>query len=246
MAKDLFSAQAADYSRWRPGYPPELIGYVVSFAQERELAWDCATGNGQAAIMLAEHVRRVQATDLSAAQLKHARPHAAVTYSQSPAEHTPFAGNSFDLITVAQAYHWFDHRAFCAEARRVGKPGAIVAIWGYGMGRCADKSIDKAVMEFYANETGPYWDEARQYVETAYRSVYFDFEEIPVTKNFSIRMEWSIRHLEGYLHSWSATQQFIKLKGYNPVDGFIAQLKAHWKDETYPFTFPLFLRMGRV
>src|SRR5215213_1501492 len=110
MPKDFFSKQAADYAKWRPGYPKELIEYIISFVQHRNTAWDCATGNGQAAILLADHMDHVFATDLSAEQLKYAKPHPKITYSQSSAEHTQFEPNTFDLVTVAQSYHWLDHK----------------------------------------------------------------------------------------------------------------------------------------
>jgi ubiquinone/menaquinone biosynthesis C-methylase UbiE len=246
MPKDLFSQQAADYSKWRPGYSPELIEYIVSFVQDRKVAWDCATGNGQAAVMVADHFEQVFATDLSNEQLKYAKEHPRVIYSQSPAEHTGFADGTFDLVTVAQAYHWFDHKAFCDEVRRVCKPGAAVAIWGYAMCHCEDKTVDDIVHDFYVNVTDPYWDDARKYVDEEYKTVYFDLDEIPVTKSFPIHTRWTIRNLEGYLNSWSATQKFIKVNGYNPITGLIEQVRPHWKQEEYAFEFPVFLRLGRI
>lgn len=247
MPKDLFSQQAAGYAKWRPGYPKELIEYIVSFVPNRNSAWDCATGNGQAAVLLAEYMNQVFATDLSAEQLKHARLHPKITYSQCSAEHTPFEPNSFDLVTVAQAYHWFDHRAFCAEASRVCKPGAVVAVWGYGLCIAADAAITALIRRFYVDTTGPYWDAGRKYIDEQYQTVYFGFTEIPVTQTFSIKMQWSLRDLEGYLNSWSSVQQYIKVNGHNPVEPFIDEASNHWPaSNTLQFEFPIFLRLGEV
>ncbi|MGB8195173.1 MAG: class I SAM-dependent methyltransferase [Chitinophagaceae bacterium] len=245
MAKDLFSKQAAEYARSRPGYPHEFIEYIISFAHDRDIAWDCATGNGQAAQLIATQFDQVFATDLSAEQLKHAKPHPKVIYSQSPAEHTGFADNSFDLVTVAQAYHWFDQPAFCREAKRVCRQGALVAVWCYSMCIARDEAVDELLQSFYL-ETGPYWDEARKQIDNEYRDVYFDFKEIPAEKKFFIHCQWTIDALEGYLNSWSATQKYIAVHGHNPIDAFIEQLRPFWKTETIVFEFPLFLRMGRV
>jgi ubiquinone/menaquinone biosynthesis C-methylase UbiE len=247
MPKDLFSEQAADYAKWRPGYPTELIKYIISFVPHRNTAWDCATGNGQAAILLAEHMDHVFATDLSTEQLKYAKQHPKITYSQSPAEHTQFGANTFDLVTVAQAYHWFDRQAFCTEATRVCKPGAVVAVWGYGLCYASEPLITELVRRFYEDVTGPYWDAARKYIEEEYKTVYFGFNEIPVNQQFSIKMQWALRDLEGYLNSWSAVQKYIKVNGHNPVESFIDEVSNHWPSkEKLQFEFPLYLRLGQV
>jgi ubiquinone/menaquinone biosynthesis C-methylase UbiE len=246
MPKDLFSQQAAHYSKWRPTYPPELIEYIVSFVPERKLALDCATGNGQAALLLAEHFEEVIATDLSNEQLKYAKPHPKIAYKQGPAEHTDFAENTFDLITVAQAYHWFDHKAFCQEAHRICKPGGVVAIWGYDLCFAQDPAVTNLIVHFYKDITGPYWDEGRKYIDDNYKTVYFDFKEIPVTKTFSIRTTWTIHDLQGFLNSWSAVQKYIKVNGHDPVEPFIRELNTIWsEDRRMEFQFPIFMRMGR-
>lgn len=246
MAKDLFSKQAATYAKWRPGYPQELADHIVSFVQNGDTAWDCATGNGQAAVMFAEYFEKVFATDLSNEQLKYARPHPKVTYSQGAAEKTDFPDNIFDLVTVAQAYHWFDHEAFCKEAKRVCKKGAVVAVWGYDLCRTPDDTINDLIVSFYRDVTGPYWDSARKYIDEHYQTVYFDFGEITSEKTFSIYTQWAIDDLRGYLNSWSAIQKYLNVHNNNPIDDFIDEVRPHWKEKVMTFEFPLFLRMGRV
>ncbi|MBS1563715.1 MAG: class I SAM-dependent methyltransferase [Bacteroidetes bacterium] len=253
MSKDLFSKQAATYAKYRPGYPAELVDYILSFVQQRDRAWDCATGNGQAAILLSARFREVLATDSSEKQLQQAAVADNIHYSVSLAEQTGFPPDSFDLITVAQAYHWFQFDAFEQEVKRVGKPGGVIAVWGYNIPLCGVTAIDQLIQHFYTKTVGSYWDAERKYVDDYYRTVPFPYEELPV-KEFSIRVDWTVDDLPGYLNSWSSVQHFIKANGYNPVDALAAALRAIWPlkeglDETpavLAFRFPVFIRLGRI
>ncbi|GMV03761.1 MAG: hypothetical protein AMXMBFR53_00430 [Gemmatimonadota bacterium] len=103
---DHFSGHAELYRRHRPSYPGELYTWLAGISAEHGLAWDAATGNGQAAAGLAEHFRQVLATDASRQQLAHAQAHPAVRYALAPSERPPLADARVDLITVAQAVHW--------------------------------------------------------------------------------------------------------------------------------------------
>ena len=94
MAKDLFSKQSDLYARYRPTYPKELYEYILSFVKEKNTAWDCATGNGQAAVVLADHFKKVIATDISAAQIDKAIKKDNIEYSVCSAESTPFSSNT--------------------------------------------------------------------------------------------------------------------------------------------------------
>src|SRR5262245_43157313 len=123
MAKDLFSKQSDLYAKYRPTYPKKLYEYILSFVIERNTAWDCATGNGQAAVILSDYFKKVIATDISAAQIEKAIPKENIEYSICSAELTSFAENTFDLVTVAQAYHWIKWKEFKKEVTRVCKPG---------------------------------------------------------------------------------------------------------------------------
>src|SRR5882724_4468735 len=126
MAKDLFSKQAEVYARYRPHYPPELFDYILQFVEQKDQVWDCATGNGQAAVELAKHFKHVFATDISEKQILQAVPRENIEYSVASAESSGLPAASCDLITVAQAYHWFNFETFREEASRVGKKTALV------------------------------------------------------------------------------------------------------------------------
>ena len=247
MPKDLFSTQAEDYAKYRPSYPQELIEYILNFTTERNLAWDCATGNGQAAVLLAPYFQKVIATDTSAKQLALAVAAKNVDYLVSKAEQTSFADNSFDLITIAQAYHWFQFNEFEKEARRIAKPNCIMAAWCYNVPACSYGIINSLTRHFYTSIVGPYWDAERKYIDENYQTIPFNFDELP-SKEFSIRVKWTKEDLTGYFNSWSSVQHFIKANNYNPVNEMATQLATAWPSEIneVEFIFPVFLRIGRI
>ena len=243
--KDLFSTHASIYAAFRPTYPKELYDFIFSRLNGRQKAWDCATGNGQVAGYLADYFREVYATDISQQQLNNAVKKDNIFYSVSPAEKTGFSDHEFDLITIAQALHWTDRDGFYNEARRVGKEGSLLAIWGYAF-LTINPDIDKITMNFYTNIVGPYWDEARRLVEEEYRSLSFPFKEIESPK-FDITATWTLNHLAGYLESWSATQRYIKETGKNPLPEVLTQLERVWtKGDNKPIRFPVFLKLFRM
>ena len=246
MAKDLFSAQTSFYAKYRPTYPRELYAFIMGFITTKEVAWDCGTGNGQAACILSEYFKQVKATDISASQLSAVQLQDNIDYLLCPAEKTPFADRTFDLVTVAQAYHWFHFDAFGEEVKRVSKPGGVLAIWGYNLIVTLNDALNKAMLAFYTHIIGPFWDSERRYVEQNYETVPFGFPLI-TNKTFSIEYNWFKRDLIGYLNSWSAVQHFIKAENYNPVDRFAIELATIIReDELLPVSFPIFLKLGRV
>jgi SAM-dependent methyltransferase len=245
MSTDLFSGHANLYAAFRPTYPEELYTFIFLHVSSRECAWDCGTGNGQVARRLAQDFSRVCATDISAEQLDNATMHSRIEYSVSAAEKTTFPAGSFDLITVAQALHWFDTDLFYAEARRVAKKHAAIALWGYGHIVINDQ-IDPLLRHFYANVVGKYWDDARRHVETEYQDIPFPFDEIQ-SPRFYIEQEWTMLHLVGYLESWSATQKYIRETNVNPLRELEPELKKYWGDaEKINVRFPVFLKLGRI
>lgn len=243
MAKDYFSGHSKLYATFRPTYPDALYEFIFSHVKQFDVAWDCATGNGQVAQVLAKHFKQVFASDISSEQLKHAHQANNIVYRAEPAEHTSFTGNQFNLITVAQAIHWFNRANFFQEVARIAKPDAILAVWGYA--NCmVNPEIDKFFFHFYQNTVGPYWDKARVLIEEHYRTIVFPFEEIPAPP-FQINVQWNLDQFAGYITTWSATQKYIQATGVDPVPEFIGQVKPYWR-LTMPVTFPVFLRLMRV
>jgi len=246
MAKDLFSKQSDLYARYRPTYPKELYDHILSFVKEKNIAWDCATGNGQAAVVLADHFKKVIATDISAAQIEKATLKDNIEYLVCPAELTPFEENTFDLVTVAQAYNWIKWGEFKNEVTRVCKPGAVIAIWTYNRNKIGDKNIDDAVYSFYENVTKTYWDYERKYVEELYETVEFDYELLPV-KQFETTLNWQREDMIGYISSWSAIQKYIKVNGHSPIPIIEEEINKLWPEgEVKKVSFPIYLKLGRV
>jgi len=242
--KDNFSKQSVGYAKCRPVYPQQLYDFILSNVTNKQTAWDCGTGNGQAAKEFAKIFDKVYATDISQKQIENAIKEDRIFYSVQPAEQTNFPDNSFDLITVAQALHWFQFDDFYMEVKRVAKPDALFAAWTYSLLRIS-KEIDPLIVAHHFNTLGEYWDAERKYVDEEYRNIPFPFTKID-TPVFYIEYEWTTEELKGYLNTWSGLQKFIAVKQYNPVDGLMIDIKSLWKQEKMKIHFPVHLLMGRI
>jgi SAM-dependent methyltransferase len=243
MGKDLFSDHAKQYAAFRPTYPQALYDFIFSHVQNFDAAWDAGTGNGQVARDLSKRFEKVIATDISGKQLENAFQARNIFYFQT-GETVLFSMQKFDLICVAQAIHWFDREKFYGEVKRVGKPGAVVAVWGYGLFNSLPE-IDSLIQNFYINTIGPYWDKERKLVDEEYKTITFPFSEID-TPNFSLAFEWTITELQGYLNTWSSVQKYLKENEINPVEKLIEQIRPVWGSEKIEIKFPLFLRLGKM
>src|ERR1051325_1096525 len=206
--KDLFSQRASLYTRFRPDYPPELIAFAASVATKHDAVWDCGTGNGQAAVALAEHFANVIATDASAEQIARARPHDRVEYRVARAEASGLDNESVDLVTVAQALHWFDREAFFSGAHRVVRAGGALAVWSYGDPLIDEPAVDAVLQHFNHERMGSYWPVERGAVGEAYRAIAFPFVEV-TAPSFTLEREWTLDELLGYLRSWSAVTRYM-------------------------------------
>lgn len=241
--KDLFSTDSASYAQFRPKYPDALFNELASRTRERIAAWDCGTGNGQAAVALGMRFDRVYATDLSPAQIKSAEPHHNVVYGVGTAEQSGLRTHSVNLITVAQAYHWFDHAKFIQEAKRVGQPGALVAIWCYAL-MSISPEVDRVVNDIYERDLGEFWEPERRYVESGYRDLPFDFQPVKLPA-FQMQESWSLGQLLGYLGTWSALKTYQAKRGGNPVMERKTELQIAWGSELKrTVTWPLSVRAG--
>lgn len=214
--KDFFSSQAAVYAQSRPDYPPALFQYLSSLCKEREIAWDCATGNGQAAIGLAPYFEKVLATDASDAQIQHCFKHEKVRYSVEAAENNSIANQSINLITVAQAAHWFHLQAFYKRVEAVLKPSGVLALWSYSE-PLLHPQIDALLEWFMYGYLADYWPNDRLLVRKKYRTIEFPYKQIG-TPNFYCVKNWTLRQFLQYALSWSATNRFIQQHQVNPVE----------------------------
>jgi ubiquinone/menaquinone biosynthesis C-methylase UbiE len=244
--EDCFSKHAELYARVRPRYPDELFQFLASQAPGKTLAWDSATGNGQAALSLVKYFEHVVATDASAQQLENAYSDPRITYRAAKAEESGLEDSSVDLITVAQALHWFDLEFFYHEVKRVLKPKGVLAAWSYRLPLFAPE-IDELCRVLFEEIVQPYWSPKVKYVEEEYKTIPFPFEEIKAPA-FAARVEWRLSDLLGYLESWSAVQKFMEVRGFNPIQEISADLSNHWGDAARVRNghLPLYLRVGRV
>jgi SAM-dependent methyltransferase len=241
---DHFSRVSDAYADFRPTYPPALFDWLAGIAPATGLAWDCACGSGQASVDLAARFRQVVATDASAAQLAGAVVHERVIYREAPAEASGLPEGSVDLVTVAQALHWFDRPRFYAEVARVLKPGGILAVWSYGVQTVEGEAVDAVVQHYYREVVGPYWPPERRLVEEGYRSLDLPFDEF-LAPHFEMSVHWPLERLLGYFASWSATGRYLKATGENPVLALAERLAPVWGEGVRRVTWPLAVRVAR-
>jgi SAM-dependent methyltransferase len=243
---DHFSRTAGEYASYRPRYPEPLFHWLAKQVPDRQRAWDCATGSGQAALALAPYFREVVASDPSVAQLVHAARAATVRYVAMTAERPALADGSISLVTVAQALHWFDRAAFFAEANRVLVPGGLLAVWRYGLVSMDDPQVDAIVGRFYSGTVGPYWPPERALVETGYAQLDFPFEEL-ASPPFVMETQWSLAQLAGYISTWSAVGRYRAALEKDPLPALVRELEQVWPDagESRIVRWPLEVRLGR-
>ncbi len=244
--EDHFSRHSETYVRHRPTYPNELYSYLASIVPHRRLAWDCGTGNGQAALGLAGYFDRVLATDASAEQISLAPYHSKVQYRVARSESAGLEARSAALVTVAVAVHWFDLDEFYAEVRRVLSPDGVIAVWCYSL-PASEPTIDGILERYFREILAGYWPDRFHYVAEQYRTLPFPFEEMkpPI---FSMETAWDVTDVLGFLQSWSGTANYEKRSGDNPIGQILPQLNDAWGrgSERRTMGWRLFLRVGRT
>ena len=242
--KDHFSGHSSSYAEYRPTYPNSLFSFLADCCVQLGLAWDCATGSGQAALSLTPYFEKVVASDASEAQIEAAESNPKIEYHVAAAEASGLDDDSIDLITVAQALHWFDIPGFFDEAQRVLAPGGVLAVWSYK--RCfVDSDCDEVINELYTNIVGPYWPPERKLVDEGYRSIELPMPSIS-SPEFAMKAHWSADEMLGYLLTWSSSQRYLKERGSNPLALIEDRLRAIWGDGRREVAWPLNLKIGRV
>lgn len=242
---DHFSRDARSYAEFRPRYSAPLFSWIAGLPAGRRVVWDVATGSGQAATMLTPHFDRVIASDMSIAQLRARLREPRVHYLAALGEASGLRGGRVDLVTVAQAYHWFDPTRFHREVSRVIAPRGALAVWCYGVMHISP-DIDAALTRFYDGTVGPYWPAERRHVETGYRHFKIPIDEVAAPP-MRIEADLTLPQLLGYLRTWSAVGGYIKARGSDPVAAFGRELGAKWGNpaSARQVTWPISVRAGR-
>lgn len=249
-AQNHFANVANQYATFRPTYDPELLCALVKLTGHHTfpapiVALDIAAGSGQATLHLAEYAQTVIASDLAHSQIASMPPHAHIHRYVARAEASALPDHSVDLITVAQAMHWFDIDAFHREVNRILKPNGIVAVWTYAL-LSATPAITNIIHRLYQHTT-PWWPADRAHVDNHYANLAFPYQHVDFTPPPMI-MHYTRDQLLGYLRTWSGVQRFTKDQGHDPVTQFVDEFTNAWSGDpttTMPFQFDLTVLVGR-
>jgi len=242
---DHFGRVANAYAACRPTYPAHLFDYLATLTERHDLAWDVGAGNGQASLPLAERFSRVLATDRSAEQLAQAPRRPNIEYRAAPAELSGLGAAAVDLITVAQAAHWFDLPAFYAEVRRVLAPGGALVLWTYGTPHLDGESCEAVFQRWSTEIVGPWWPPERKWVDEGYRTIPFPFAE-RVPPPLELTVDWTLPELIGYITTWSAVGRYREARGTDPVPELQRELETRWPrtGEARRIRWPLSMRVS--
>ena len=241
-----FSPFADRYARGRPRYPAALFSWLASLVSRHELAWDCGTGNGQAAVGLVAHFARVVGTDSSAEQLRHAERHPHIDYHLAAAEGSGLEAASADLVTAAAAVHWLDVAAFGAEVQRVARPGAVLAVWTYHPARVSPP-LEEVLRHLYWDLLKPWFAPQTDLVDAGYTTL--ELPGVPLeVPDFAVEVEWDLAQLRDFLASFSGVQRYLRERGEDPVLLVADELERVWGDPARRRTlrWPLALRAQRL
>ena len=246
MHENPFATEAEEYAHLRPTYPDDLFAFLATVVPSREAAWDCATGNGQAATHLAEYFDRVVATDESREMIAQAPSVPRITYRVAEAEDSGLEDRSVDLVTVASAIHWFDLERFYNEVNRVVKPGGTVAAWTYYTPVFGNE-VDAIIHRLAHDILGAYWDERVHYVVDEFHDLPFPFEPIGAPP-FQTDMTWDMQDLLSYFETWSSSIKYREANHESPTHLIEDDLAKAWGDpqQKRDLHFPLYMRLGTV
>jgi len=243
---DHFSAHAEAYAANRPDYPDSLFRWLATAAPGRDRAWDCATGSGQAARGLVKYFDRVEATDASEQQIARAEPHPRIRYRVMPAEETDFPDAHFDLVTAAQAFHWFDRTRFYPELERVLKPGGLFATWGYNFFR-ATPEIKRVVDAVFLPATAKYFAENNRLAWTRFRDIDLPLEPVEAPP-LPMVMRYTLDGFLAYVRTWSGVQNLIRAEGeaaWTPIEETFRQAWPDAPDKARDIPFQTYLIVRR-
>ncbi|HQT81435.1 MAG: SAM-dependent methyltransferase [Ferrovum sp. 37-45-19] len=241
-----FTEGAQDYAAYRPHYPEPVAQYLASLPAQRFVAVDVGCGSGQFTQHLKQYFALTLGLDPSFEQLQEAFKTKGIFYHNARAEQLPLKNQSVDLISAAQAAHWFDLDVFYKEVKRVLKPEAVIALISYGVLEINSSEINQRVKDFYYHDMSSYWPAQRKLVAEGYQTIPFPFNEVK-TPYFTMTLQWDLNQLIGYILTWSACKQ-ARLHQHNGLHHFFQELTELWIDPSvqYSISWPVRIRAGRL
>lgn len=120
----------------------------------------------------------------------------------------------------------------------------VLALVGYGL-ISVSSEVDKLVQKLYEDILGEYWDPERRYIDEAYQTVPFPFQELEVPE-FSINYTWAIEDIINYLNTWSAVKHYEKKQHQNPVQLIEQELRQVWPQQQTEVKFNIIAKVGKV
>lgn len=241
--QDHFSSIASKYKAGRISYPKALYDYLENLCSENNSAWDCATGSGQAAVDLSPYFKKIIATDISAPLLALAEASKNIEFQNSSAEESGIPSHSIDLVTVAQAIHWFHFDRFWEEVQRVSKNNAILAFWGYVWPGVNDK-ID-SILETYLSVVDDYWPERCRFLQSSYAAIEAPFKKLN-TPSFHVQEMWSAFDFLAHLESWSSTRYYREALQKDPIRRIKDDLIEQWGEDKRMVRWDLPLKVYQI
>lgn len=149
-----------------------------------------------------------------------------------------------NLVTVAQAFHWFDHPKFAEAVRSVAADECKLVVWSYAVTRIFPE-VDAVVDSLYNGLLGSYWEKERRHVENGYRDLVMPFKEIPAPK-MSLRVHWNKDQFSGYLKTWSALQTYLKNNTADEVVRLLNEIETVFGDGAREVSWPLNIRVWKI
>lgn len=221
-------ATAAErYARSRPYYHPIVVDQIrlaLGLSAPVSRALDVGCGTGQSAFALLDLAQEVVGVDPSPAMLAYAPEDSRLTFVDAPAEDLPFPDSSFDLTTVASAFHWLDRERFLPEAARVLRPAAWIVLYDNAfLGVMEDQpAFDDWVRDVYvARYPSPPRDRRPPTADEASQHGFHLLE----AKRYTNRVTFTPKELVAYLMTQSNVIAVVE-EGREPVEDVTTWLSS--------------------
>jgi SAM-dependent methyltransferase len=175
---ERFSDRVADYVRYRPDYPPALLDWL-QHEQGVDVGWlvaDIGAGTGISSKMFLDAGYRVTAVEpnasMRAAAEQWLHEYDDFRAVDGSADVTGLDDANIDLVTVAQAFHWFDEETTRREFARILRPAGLAAIWWNSRRLTGTRFLEgyEALLQKFGTD---YTSVAERYADDAHMRVWF-------------------------------------------------------------------------